>query len=69
MAHIMSPIESESSGEYENDKRRLLWDKPLSFILAAVGSAAGLGNLWRFPYLAATYVFYITFTKGILFLF
>ena len=27
----------------------------LGFILAAAGSAIGLGNLWRFPYLAAQY--------------
>lgn len=28
------------------------WSKEIYFILAAVGAAVGLGNLWRFPYMA-----------------
>lgn len=28
------------------------WDKRSAFILAAIGSAIGLGNVWRFPYVA-----------------
>ncbi|MFW6415231.1 MAG: sodium-dependent transporter, partial [Thermodesulfobacteriota bacterium] len=28
------------------------WGSRLGFILAAVGSAIGLGNIWRFPYMA-----------------
>lgn len=27
------------------------WNSKIVFILAAIGAAAGLGNLWRFPYL------------------
>ena len=31
---------------------RETWGSPLGFILAAVGSAIGLGNIWRFSYMA-----------------
>ncbi len=33
-------------------KRRGLWGTRFGFYLAAIGSAFGLGNLWRFPYVA-----------------
>lgn len=34
---------------------RASWSGSLAFVLAAAASAIGLGNLWRFPYLAAKY--------------
>ena len=37
------------------DKKRDSFSGKLGFIFAAAGSAVGLGNLWRFPYLAAKY--------------
>ncbi|MBE5935633.1 MAG: sodium-dependent transporter [Lachnospiraceae bacterium] len=36
-------------------KKRSNFSNKLGFVLAAAGSAVGLGNLWRFPYLAAKY--------------
>lgn len=34
---------------------RASWSGQFAFVLAAAASAIGLGNLWRFPYLAAQY--------------
>lgn len=36
-------------------KERSSFSNRLGFVLAAAGSAVGLGNIWRFPYLAAKY--------------
>ena len=38
-----------STSNYKNS--RGLWNSRLGFILAASGSAVGLGNIWKFPYI------------------
>ncbi len=46
------------------EEKRANWSTYLSFILAAVGSAVGLGNIWRFPYVTGKYggaVFLLTY--------
>ena len=46
-----------------NEKRSSFTGK-IGFVLAAAGSAVGLGNIWRFPYLAAKYgggIFLLTY--------
>ncbi|CAF1556161.1 unnamed protein product, partial [Adineta ricciae] len=41
---IATPAEEKDSHE---------WDRPLEFIFSLISNSVGLGNVWRFPYLAA----------------
>ena len=38
----------------QNEKRSTFSGK-IGFVLSAAGASVGLGNIWRFPYLAAKY--------------
>ena len=54
---------AENKTENKTEKRSSFTGK-LGFVLAAAGSAVGLGNIWRFPYLAAKYgggIFLLTY--------
>ena len=34
------------------DANRISWSSRSAFLMASIGGAVGLGNLWRFPYIA-----------------
>lgn len=52
---VSSNIGDDGIKEFTGEKKRAGFSSKLGFVLAASGSAIGLGNLWRFPYLAAEY--------------
>ena len=45
---------SESSGTEELPTERETWKSHIGFMMAATGSAIGLANIWKFPYVVGT---------------
>ncbi len=53
-----------NTASQHTDRRRSTFSGKLGYVLAVAGSAVGLGNIWRFPYLAAKYgggIFLLTY--------
>lgn len=54
----MNPGRMKGKGEKIMEKqheKRSMFSGKLGFVLSAAGASVGLGNIWRFPYLAAKY--------------
>ncbi|MDO5410682.1 MAG: sodium-dependent transporter [Lachnospiraceae bacterium] len=47
--------QKSKDGHLGGEKQRAKFSSTLGYVLAVAGSAVGLGNIWRFPYLAAKY--------------
>ncbi|MBY4675408.1 sodium-dependent transporter [Marinobacterium arenosum] len=51
MSQASSLAAGSASAEATSAAGRVQWSTRMAFILAAAGSAVGLGNIWKFPYI------------------
>jgi len=45
-------LSNQATGEPKRDSLHGHWSSRMAFVLAVTGSAVGLGNIWKFPYVA-----------------
>lgn len=48
---VITDEENDDELQVEVEAKRKGWGNKLEYMLATVGFAVGLGNVWRFPYL------------------
>ena len=44
-------LKNRNKREFQNMEKRETWGSSFGFIMATIGSAIGLGNVWKFPYI------------------